>query len=83
MAIVGGIPDKAGNGYEAKWLPAVATPSLRLSSEKLEASKLGRNPFIPNARGLASDYVQHQTKSNAPNGNWTIRALEREGVLFA
>src|ERR1044071_3808944 len=84
MAIVGGIPDKHGNTYEAKWL---VRPVLDVIAGKAEWVRYeGITPEFAGfefalKKGGVTEW--HQTKSNAPNGNWTIRALGREGVLPA
>jgi hypothetical protein len=84
MAIVGGIPDKFGNEYEAKWL---VRQLLDVISGKAEWVRF--EGITPEFAGVEFALKRvgvtewHQTKSNAPNGNWTIRALERENVLSA
>jgi hypothetical protein len=84
MPIVGGIPDKLGNQYEAKWLvrqlfDVIAGKAEWIRFEGITLEFAGFE-FALKRAGVTE---WHQTKSNAPNGNWTIRALERENVLSA
>jgi hypothetical protein len=84
MAIVGGIPDKLGNTYEAKWLVGQLLDVIAGKAEWVRYE--GITPEFAGfefalKKGGVTEW--HQTKSNAPNGNWTIRALERESVLSA
>ena len=80
----GGIADKLGNEYEQKW-------AVRKLLEVVE----GRSTSI-RYEGLPQDFhgfefelcrpnhsEWHQTKINAKEGNWTLKALEREGVVDA
>lgn len=80
----GGIADKLGNRYEAKWLVRQLVRVLYgerdwLRFEGITSAFDGFEFAIGN--GPAVEW--HQTKKTSPNGNWTIRALEREGVLSA
>ena len=80
----GGIADKLGNRYEAKWL-------VRLLLDVIagKAAWLRFEGITPEFEGfecsIRRDQVVewHQTKVNAPHGNWTINALTRKGVLTA
>src|ERR1700730_8985796 len=80
----GGIADKLGNRYEAKWLirqflEVIAGHAQWLRFEGIE-SEFGGFEFAV-GRGDIVDW--HQTKINSPGGNWTIPALDRENVLAA
>jgi len=80
----GGIADKFGNDYEALW-----TVSQVLAVLRAEARSIRLEGIRPEFAGFefAVDHgthtAWHQTKINNPNGNWTIIALQREGVLPA
>ncbi|MDK4735901.1 hypothetical protein [Rhizobium sp. CNPSo 3490] len=80
----GGIADKLGNRYEAKWL---VRQLLDVIGGK--CSTLIFEGIDPAFKGfefsLARDGITewHQTKISNPNGNWTLAALRREGVLEA
>ncbi len=81
---IGGIWDKLGNRYEAKWvvrslLDVIAGNADWLNFECIETEYQGFEFAI--ARGPVTEW--HQTKMNSPGGNWTINALKREGVLKA
>jgi hypothetical protein len=80
----GGIADKLGNRYEAKWLirqflEVIAGHAQWLRFEGIE-SDFGGFEF---AVGRGDIVGWHQTKMNSPSGNWTIPALDRENVLAA
>ena len=82
--IRGGIADKLGNRYEAKWLArclmdVIADKAHWLKFEGLETEFQGFEFAI--ARGDILEW--HQTKVNSPGGNWTINALKKEGILQA
>jgi hypothetical protein len=82
--IPGGIADKLGNRYEAKWLvrclmDVIADKANWLKFEGVDTEYKGFEFAI--ARGEITEW--HQTKINAPGGNWTLNALKREGVLKA
>lgn len=82
--IRGGIPDKLGNRYEAKWLVRQLLDVIAGKAEWLRFE--GITPQFTGfefAIGKGGITEWHQTKMNAPKGNWTIRALERENVLAA
>jgi hypothetical protein len=80
----GGVSDKFGNIYEARW-----TARMLLQVLRGEASSIRLEGIAKDFQGFefAVQYdghtAWHQTKINAPQGNWTINALEREGVLGA
>ena len=80
----GGIADKLGNRYEAKWLvrqllDVFGGKSSSLRFEGISASFKGFEFSV--RRGDSVEW--HQTKINSPNGNWTLSSLGREGVLGA
>jgi hypothetical protein len=80
----GGIADKLGNRYEAKWLvrqllDVIGDRAQSVRYEGISASFGGFECAI--RRGGIIEW--HQTKIKNPNGNWTIAALQREGVLSA
>ena len=82
--IRGGIAGKLGNRYEAKWLvrslmDVIADKAHWLNFESVEAEYQGFEFAI--SRGEITEW--HQTKVNSPAGNWTIKALKKEGVLKA
>ncbi len=83
--IPGGIADKLGNRYEAKWLVRCLMDVIDgnkanwLNFESVETEYQGFEFAI--ARGEITEW--HQTKVNAPSGNWTLNALKKEGVLKA
>lgn len=80
----GGIADKLGNRYEAKWLVRQLFRVLYEERTWLRFEGL-TTAFGGFEFALGSDDKTewHQTKKTSPHGNWTIRALEREGVLSA
>lgn len=80
--ISGGIGDKLGNRYEAKWvvrclMDVIAGKAEWLNFESVDTECQGFEFAI--SRGQVIEW--HQTKMNSPAGNWTIRALKKEGVL--
>ncbi|OPL16008.1 MAG: hypothetical protein AVO38_01750 [delta proteobacterium ML8_D] len=82
--IPGGIAGKLGNRYEAKWLvrsllDVIADKAHWLNFESVETEYQGFEFAI--GRGEITEW--HQTKMNAPSGNWTIKELKKEGVLKA
>ena len=82
--IPGGIADKLGNRYEAKWLvrslmDVIADKAHWLNFESVETEYQGFEFAV--GRGEIAEW--HQTKVNSPAGNWTINALKKEGVLKA
>lgn len=81
---IGGVASKLGNRHEAKWLVRELLDVLSgdadwLQFEGISAEFNGFEAAVCKAGGTE----WHQTKSNAPGGNWTIGALKREGVLSA
>lgn len=80
----GGIADKLGNRFEAKW-----------AVQKLLEVFLGRAKSLrfesidPVDHGVEFSLTRdnhtewHQTKRKEVSGNWTVRRLEKEGVLDA
>jgi hypothetical protein len=80
--IPGGIADKLGNRYEAKWLVrnffhVIADKADWLKFEGVESEYKGFEFALK--KGEITEW--HQTKISSPNGNWTINALKKEGVL--
>jgi hypothetical protein len=80
----GGIADKLGNRYEAKWLVCQFLDVFGGKAQSIRyegISKAFRGFEFALNRG---DQVEwHQTKIKNPNGNWTLSALKREGVMAA
>lgn len=80
----GGIADKLGNRYEAKWLvrqllDVIGDKAQWLRYEGISADFRGFEFAVH--RG---DIVEwHQTKIYSPNGNWTLTSLKQENVLSA
>ncbi len=80
----GGIADKFGNDYEALWTIRQVLAVLRADAHSIRLE--GIRPEFAGfefAVDHGSHTAWHQTKINNPNGNWTIVALQREGVLPA
>jgi hypothetical protein len=80
----GGIADKLGNRYEAKWLVRQLLDVIAGKADWIRYE--GVTPQFTGfefALGRKGATHWHQTKINAPNGNWTIPALKRENVLPA
>ena len=80
----GGIADKLGNEYELKWtvckfLEVVAARATSIRYEGVAEDFRGFE-FALHRPGYVEWY---QTKINAPHGNWTLNALNNEGVLNA
>lgn len=80
----GGIADKLGNRYEAKWLvlqllDVIGGKSSALTFEGIDPSFKGFEFSL--VRDGITEW--HQTKIANQNGNWTLSALKREGVLEA
>lgn len=84
MTFPGGIADKLGNRYEAKWLVRQLLDVIAGKTQWVRFEGI-TPPFdgfeFAVRRGGITEW--HQTKMNAPNGNWTIAALNREHVLTA
>ena len=80
----GGIADKLGNRYEAKWLVRQLLDVIGAKAEALRFEGISQDfkgfEFVVRRDGVTE---WHQTKINSPNGNWTLPALAREGVLAA
>ena len=80
----GGIANKWGNEYERKWavrklLQVIDGKAKAIRYEGLSEEFRGFE-FALHLR----DHVEwHQTKINSRNGNWTLKALGREGVMEA
>ncbi len=80
----GGIADKLGNEYERKWavrklLEVIAGNATSMQYEGVSEKFHGFEFALHRP-----DRVEwHQTKINAPNSNWTLNALKREGVMDA
>lgn len=80
----GGTADKLGNRYEAKWL-------VRQFLDVIlgEADAVHFEGLAPEFEGFEFSLLHngitewHQTKVNAPSGNWTIGALDTAKVLSA
>jgi hypothetical protein len=74
----GGIADKLGNRYEAKWLVRQLLDVIAGKAEWLRFEGI-----TPEFEGFefavrrAEVTEWHQTKINAPHGNWTIPAVQR------
>lgn len=79
----GGIADKLGNRYEAKWLVRQFLDVLGGRAEWIRfegiSSEFAGFEFAVGVAGVAH---WHQTKVSNPNGNWTVPALIRENVLL-
>ncbi|MER8521256.1 ATP-binding protein [Mesorhizobium sp. M0644] len=82
--IPGGIADKLGNRYEAKWLVRSLMDVLSGKAEWLQFENIDTE-FHGFEFGIRRDGLTewHQTKISSPGGNWAIGALGREGILSA
>lgn len=80
----GGIADKLGNRYEAKWLVRQLLAVIGGGAQSLRYEGISPNfkgfEFALRRKGTTE---WHQTKVGNPHGNWTLSALKREGVLLA
>jgi hypothetical protein len=80
----GGIADKTGNIYEAKWVVRQLLDVLRGEAEAVRFESIRREDqgfeFSVERNGVTE---HHQSKLQTSNGNWTLLRLEREGVLTA
>lgn len=80
----GGIADKLGNRYEAKWLVRQLLEVIGGNAQSLRFEGITPDfqgfEFAVRRREITE---WHQTKISNPNGNWTLSALNREGVLSA
>lgn len=80
----GGIADKLGNRYEAKWVVRQLLDVVGGGADWILYEGIS-----PNFAGFEfavrrNDIVEwHQTKINNPGRNWTLASLSREGVLSA
>ena len=80
----GGIADKRGNEYERKWTVRQLLEVIagRATSMRYEGPPADFHGFeFALYRSDRSEW--HQTKRNAPHGNWTLNALDREGLIDA
>ena len=80
----GGIADKLGNKYEQKWAVCKLLDVVegRVTSIRYEGLSKDFHGFeFELCRPNHSEW--HQTKIKAKEGNWTLRALERDGVVDA
>ena len=80
----GGIADKLGNEYERKWTVRKLLEVIagRATSMRYEGPPADFHGFeFALYRPGRSEW--HQTKRNAPHGNWTLNALDREGLIDA
>jgi hypothetical protein len=80
--IAEGIADKLGNRYEAKWLVRKAVEVLAGKADwlvfEVVASAFQCFEFAVGRKEITE---WHQTKINSSQGNWTINALNKEGIL--
>ena len=82
--ISGGIANKLGNEYERKWavlklLDVIAGNANAIRYEGIAEEFRGFEFAV-----YRQDRVEwHQTKINSRNGNWTLKALGREGIMEA
>ncbi|MDP3749708.1 MAG: hypothetical protein Q8Q88_21975 [Phenylobacterium sp.] len=78
----GGIADKWGNGYEARWTLLEALRVLQGLSDEIRIEPFNEDAggleFRANSRGRQA---WHQCKRRRALGSWSIRALATEGVL--
>ena len=80
----GGIADKLGNEYEWKWAVRALLKVLSGSVNSMRYEgipKEFRGFEFALYRAGCSEW--HQTKINAPSGNWTPTSLHNQGVLSA
>lgn len=80
----GGIADKLGNRYEAKWLvrqllDVIGDKAQWLRYEGISSDFCG----FEFAVGKGNVIEWYQAKINRPNGNWTLLSLKNENVLSA
>jgi hypothetical protein len=80
--IVGGIPDKLGNRYEAKWLVRNLLDVYQGNAEWIQFEGIS-----PEFDGFEFAFCKdgivqwHQTKNS--NDNWAVKSLARQNVLSA
>jgi len=78
----GGIADKVGNRYEARWTTGQALGLLDGSLLSITVEKIGEDSF--EFRLMRSGGEEwHQCKRQTSAGRWSIAALGSEGVLGA
>ncbi len=80
----GGIANKLGNLYEQEWavrnlLEVIAGRANSIRYEGITEEFTG----FEFALHLQHNVEWHQTKVNAPNGNWTLTSLKKTGVMDA
>ena len=79
----GGIADKLGNEYERKWAVRMLLEVIAGSATEMRYEGVSE-AFRGFELAIHRECCEwHQTKSNAPSGNWTLDALRREGVIEA
>ncbi|HXQ68830.1 MAG TPA: hypothetical protein VN980_19855, partial [Alphaproteobacteria bacterium] len=84
MSFPGGVADKMGNIYEAKWAVRQLLDVLRSEAEAIRFESITRPDQgfeFQVERGGTVEH--HQTKRRNSEGNWTLRRLETEGVFKA
>lgn len=80
----GGISDKLGNQYEAKFLVHKLLDVITAEVEWIRFEGIEEDfKGFEFAVGWGDQSQWFQTKINAPHGNWTINALKTQGVLDA
>jgi hypothetical protein len=82
VAYSGGIADKQGNIYEAKWAVRQLLDVLRGAAEAIRFESIAGEDQgfeLRVERNGATEH--HQAKRRTSAGNWTLRRLETEGVL--
>lgn len=80
----GGIADKLGNRYEAKWLVFCLLEVIEGKAKSIKFEGISEE-FTGFEFSLIKENRTewHQTKINAPSGNWTVNALKNENLLDA
>ena len=80
----GGIANKLGNKYEQKWAVRALFEVLLGDAKSMRYEGISKEfhgfEFVLYQEGHSE---WHQTKINAPSGNWTLNALCKQGVLDA
>jgi hypothetical protein len=81
----GGISDKQGNRYEELWIILHFLRVLRGKHLAITVEKLGKenDGFEFHIQDEDGSEKWLQSKINAQNGNWTLKALMKSGVLDA
>src|ERR1043166_2778540 len=78
----GGIANKLGNRFEAKWTVQNLLEVFLGNAEALCFESVDPiNHGVEFSLSRRSEKEWHQTKKQETSGNWTVRRLEREGVL--